>query len=71
MNNPENANYWTYSFYVDPTLNDGFDTVFKQGNEDWWWYTKEGDSNCPAAGPTPDFTGATFKSLHQWTKKVL
>jgi len=55
-------------------LNGGYTEAFKQGDETWWWYTSEPDENdlsSPAAGPVPNFTGATFKSMHQWNEKVL
>ena len=77
-------NYFTFVFNIDPELNDGYDEAFKQGDEDWWWYVKSvgklsGGSGPdvgpipagPAVGPIPDFTGATFKSLHQWSKQIL
>lgn len=72
--NSQQVNHFTFTFKVDPDLNDGFTHVFKQGDEPWWWYTKDNDDdpmNGPAAGPVPDFTGATFVSLHQWNKKLL
>lgn len=62
-------NYFTFTFNIDPELNAGYDEAFKQGDESWWWYAK--DSEEPAAGPVPNFTGATFKSLHQWSKQLL
>ena len=73
--NPENEKYFTFSFNVNPDLNDGFTEVFKQGSEDWWWYSNGANETTglhePMAGPVPNFTGATFKSLHQYNKKVL
>ena len=61
--------YYTFTFNIDPELNFGMTEVFKQGDEPWWWYVKEGWM--PAAGPEPDFTGATFKSLHEMNKKLV
>jgi len=68
--NEDQKNYYTFSFYVDPDLNAGYTEVFKQGNEPWWWYVKDGVMGA-AAGPTPDFEGATFKSMSQWNEKLL
>jgi hypothetical protein len=62
-------NYYTIEFYVDPKLNEGFTVAFRQGDEAWWWYIVDDES--PAAGPVPDFTGARFKGLYQWTKPLL
>jgi hypothetical protein len=67
--NEAQKNYFTFTFNVNPELNGGFTKAFKQGDEPWWWYTKDDDG--AAAGPVPDFTGATFKSLHQWDKQLL
>lgn len=70
VNDPDS--YFTFTFEVDPKLNGGYNEVFKQGDEPWWWYlhtTKPDDS--PAAGAVPNFTGASFKSLHQWVTKLL
>ena len=68
-------NYFTFAFNIDPELNEGYDEAFKQGDESWWWYIKDGGSleggKGPAAGPVPNFTGATFKALHQWSKQLL
>lgn len=61
--------YFTFMFNVDPELNNGYTEVFKQGDEAWWWYVK--DDGGPVAGPVPNFTGATFKSLHQFDKQLL
>jgi hypothetical protein len=73
--NEEQKEYFTFAFNIDPELNGGYDEAFKQGDESWWWYTKDGGElsggSGPAAGPIPDFTGATFKSLHQWDKQLL
>lgn len=67
--NEEQAKHFSFTFNVDPELNDGYTEAFKQGNEDWWWYVN--NQAGAAAGPAPNFTGATFKSLHQWNKKLL
>jgi len=67
--NDKQAEYFTFKFNIDPELNGGYTEAFKQGDESWWWYTK--DDEGPAAGPVPNFTGATFKSLHQWNKQLL
>ncbi len=73
--NEKQENFFTFTFKIDPELNHGYDEVFKQGDETWWWYTKDGGElkggKGPLAGPVPNFTGATFKSLYQWDKKVL
>ena len=74
--NDKQENYFTFAFNIDPELNSGYTEAFKQGDEPWWWYTKGDDGpaaviNRPAAGPVPNFTGATFKSLHQWSKQIL
>jgi hypothetical protein len=73
--NKAQEEYFTFAFNIDPELNDGYDEAFKQGDEPWWWYVKDGDElnggSGPVVGPTPDFTGATFKSLHQWDKQLL
>lgn len=72
MLNDDKQKHFTFTFKVDPELNDGYDIAFKQGDETWWWYDKEGDKfQGPAAGGTPNFTGATFESLYQWTEKLL
>jgi hypothetical protein len=65
----EQAYYWTFTFTIDPDLNEGYTEAFKQGNESWWWYVKDGES--PIAGPVPNFTGAKFKSLHKWSDIIL
>lgn len=70
------SNFWTFAFNIDPALNGGFVTAFKQGDEPYWWFQGSDDGGLidfdgPAAGSPPDFTGATFKELHQWTQKVL
>lgn len=65
----DNNTYFTFTFDIDPELNQGYTEAFKQGDETWWWYTNEKDG--PTAGPVPDFTGATFKSMHQWEKQLL
>ena len=68
MTKVSQENYWTITFNVDPDLNYGYQEVFKQGDEPCWWHDKSaGDDmgECgPAVGSTPDFTGASFKSLH-------
>ena len=73
--NQDQQEYFTFTFQIDPELNEGYDEAFKQGNEPWWWYTKNGGElnggMGPAAGPTPNFEGAVFKSLHQWNKEIL
>jgi hypothetical protein len=66
---PDNDNYFTFSFNVNPDLNNGYTEAFRQGNEPWWWYCTETEG--PAAGPVPDFTGATFKSLFQSSTQLL
>ena len=68
--NEAQKNCFSFVFNIDPELNDGYDEAFKQGDEPWWWYSKDGREG-PAAGPIPDFTGATFKSLYQWDKQLL
>lgn len=68
--NEHQEKHFTFAFYVDPDLNSGYTEAFKQGDEPWWWYVKEDDPGA-AAGPVPNFTGATFKSLHQWNKQLL
>lgn len=65
------ANFFTFTFNVDPALNSGYNVAFKQGDETWWWYLNDATSDGPAAGPTPDFTNAKFKSLHVWNKQLL
>lgn len=65
----EQANHFTVAFNIDPALNGGYTEAFIQGNEPWWWYVTENEG--PAAGPVPNFAGATFKSLHQWTEQLL
>ena len=67
--NDTQENYFTFTFYVDPDLNDGYTEAFKQGDEPWWWYTAPGKG--PAAGPVPNFAGAVFKSLYQWDNRLL
>jgi hypothetical protein len=67
--NDQQSEHFTFSFNVDPELNGGYTEVFKQGDEPWWWYSK--DDSGPAVGPVPNFTGASFKSLHQWNKQLL
>lgn len=71
--NAEQEKYFSFAFNVDPDLNDGYTSAFKQGDEPWWWYTTDNDNDYegPAAGPVPNFEGATFKSMHQWNEKVL
>jgi hypothetical protein len=73
--NQAQSEHWSFAFNIDPVLNSGYTRAFKQGNEPWWWYSDEldGDNSKegPAAGPPPDFTGATFAALHQWDKQVL
>lgn len=61
--------YFTFSFNVDPYLNSGYTEVFKQGDEPYWWYCS--DDEGPAVGPVPNFTGASFKGLSQWSTKLL
>lgn len=67
--------FFTFAFHIDPELNEGYDEAFKQGDEPWWWYVKDGGDlkggKGPAAGPVPDFTGATFKSLLNHAEKLL
>jgi hypothetical protein len=69
MMNKDPTTYFTFTFCVDPELNGGYTEAFKQGDEPWWWYTNEDEG--PAVGPTPNFAGATFKSLHQWNTQLL
>lgn len=73
--NDAQKDYYTFSFKIDPELNSGYDEAFKQGDETWWWYTKSGGDlkggEGPAAGPVPNFEGAVFKSLHQWSTELL
>tara|TARA_R110000744_G_scaffold375761_2_gene489457 strand:+ start:115 stop:348 length:234 start_codon:yes stop_codon:yes gene_type:complete len=74
MTKVSQKNYWTITFNVDPDLNDGYQEVFKQGDEPWWWHNKGAyvdHEGGPAVGPTPDFTGASFKSLHNNSTLVL
>jgi hypothetical protein len=66
--NKEQEKYFTFAFNVDPELNSGYTEAFKQGNDDWWYVNDQAGA---AAGPVPNFTGATFKSLHQWNKQLL
>ena len=62
--------YWTFSFNLDPNLNHGYTECFRQGDEEWWWFCDD-NGNGPAAGGPPDFTGATFKAVHNGSERVL
>ena len=66
--------FFTFTFKLDPDLNSGYTQAFKQGDEPWWWYTTDNDDDPmkgPAAGPTPNFKGASFVSLHDGSDKLL
>lgn len=60
---------FTFTFYVDPLLNEGFSEVFKQGEEPWWWYVDKNEEFL--VGPTPNFAGAKFRSMHENEKMVV
>jgi len=61
MGTTEVRNYWTFTFKVDPLLNQGAVKAFNQGGEPWWWAV---DSNGEIMGAGEvDFTGASFVSL--------
>lgn len=54
----------TFSFEIDPELNDGMTIAFNQCGEPWWWYMKD-ENDAPAAIGSPDFTNAKFVSVYE------
>lgn len=61
--------YYSFSFEIDPNLNSGFNEAFNQGGEQWWWFTKPGETGAAAGGP-PDLTGARCKAVHEWDRQI-
>lgn len=60
--------FWTFTFRVNPQINNGYTEAFNQGGEPWWWLDK-GPYEGPAAGNV-DLTGATLIAIHSDGDKV-
>lgn len=65
----DRPDYWSFTFSIDPSLNEGFTKAFNQGGEPWWWFIS-GDQVGPAAAGPPDMRGAKCISVHNHEKKV-
>jgi len=62
---------FTFTFSVDPELNDGITEVFNQCGEPWWWAVREGGNMGAGDIESLDLTGAKFTGIYVGSKLLI
>lgn len=69
----DRPDFWTFTFSIDPALNEGASRAFNQGGEPWWWFEfpcELTSSASLAAGGPPNMTGAKCIAVHNWEAAI-